>query len=84
MWNYPIPPEELLCAADQVMRARWPTLQPLFTLRGRQFRCRFVYPGELRVHDANNGDLLARSRAGRPTTPAVVRSARRSAAAPIL
>lgn len=77
----PFAPEELLRAADQVMRARWPTLRPTFYFRGQSMCCQFIYPGELRVHCAHSGALLARSRVGRPTTPAVIRKPRRGAAA---
>lgn len=65
-------PTALLRAADQVMRARWPTLQPTFDFNGCPMRCQFVYPGELRVHCGSTGYLFARSKPGKPTTPAIL------------
>lgn len=70
-------PGELLRCADVAMRGAAPCWTVVFWIDGRGYRARFEYPGRLSVHTRATGELLARSKPGRPTVPQVSRSANR-------
>lgn len=69
MWPE-IAPAELLRLADAHLRSLQPAQRASFHHWGRLYRARFDYPGLVLVFDGASGALLARSRPGRPTTPA--------------
>jgi len=60
-------PGELLRQADRVMRMAQPAFTATFHANGMAYRARWDYPGRLSVCDRNTGELVARSRLGRPT-----------------
>ncbi len=66
-------PGELLRLAGAHLRSLQPAMKTHFSLGGWPYRVRFDYPGCVLVSDGVSGELLARSRPGRPTTPASVR-----------
>ena len=69
-------PAELLRLADAHLRSLQPAMKTHFHHGGWPYRVRFDYPGCVLVCDGASGALLARSRPGRPTTPASVRRQR--------
>ena len=69
------PPEEpaaLLRQAHRVLIALQPAMTASFHSWGEAYRVRFDYPGILSVYHRNTGELVARSRRGRPTVPAAL------------
>ncbi len=60
-------PAALLIQADAVLRALQPAMTAGFHVWGHTYRARWDYPGVVRVFDRNTGELLARSRPGKPT-----------------
>lgn len=50
-----------------MMRAAQPAFTTSFHFEGLAYRARFVYPGRLLVYDRHTGELVAKSRAGRPS-----------------
>jgi hypothetical protein len=71
------PAAELLRCADMAMRSAAPCWTVVFWVDGRGYRARFEYPGRLSVYVKATGELLARSKPGRPTAPESFRSAAR-------
>ena len=60
-------PAALLRQADAVLRAMLPAWSAHFWAGGASYRARFDYPGRVTVLDRNTGEVIARSRVGRPT-----------------
>jgi 2-oxo-4-hydroxy-4-carboxy--5-ureidoimidazoline (OHCU) decarboxylase len=65
-------PAALLRQAHHVLIALQPAMTASFHSWGEAYRVRFDYPGILSVHHRNTGELVARSRRGRPTVPAAL------------
>ena len=65
-------PAALLQQAHRVLIALQPAMSATFHSAGVPYRVRFDYPGVVSVHRRNSGELVARSRAGRPTVPAAL------------
>src|SRR3990167_4312504 len=75
-------PAALLRQADAVLRGMLPAWSAHFWAGGVAYRARFDYPGRVSVLDRNTGELIARSRPGRPTELAMRASAASIGAAP--
>jgi hypothetical protein len=65
-------PAALLRQAHRVLIALQPAMTASFHSWGEAYRVRFDYPGILSVYHRNTGELVARSRRGRPTVPAAL------------
>lgn len=65
-WHF-IKPEALLLQAHSVLSAMQPAFSVHFHSHGVAFRARFDYPGRVSVYEKNTGELIVRSRPGRPT-----------------
>ena len=59
-------PAAVLRQADAVMTAMQPAFTAHFHRNGVAYRARFDYPGVLLVYCRNTGELIAKSRRGRP------------------
>ena len=70
-------PAALLRRAHHVLIALQPAMTASFHSWGEAYRVRFDYPGVVSVYHRNTGELVARSRRGRPTEPATLLRARR-------
>lgn len=57
----------MLARADAVMRSAQPAFTTTFHCDGLAYRARFAYPGRLFVYDRYSGELIAKSRVGRPS-----------------
>ena len=62
-----ISPDILLLQAHAVLLAMQPAFSAHFHCQGFAFRARFDYPGRVSVYERNTGELIVRSRPGRPT-----------------
>lgn len=62
----------LLRQAHHVLIAMQPATTASFHVHGEAYRVRFDYPGIVSVFHRNTGELVARSRRGRPTVPAAL------------
>jgi hypothetical protein len=71
-------PAALLRQALHVLIALQPAMTATFHCWGVPYRVRFDYPGVVSVLHRNTGELVARSRCGRPTVPATLPRARRN------
>lgn len=71
-------PAELLRQAHHVLIALQPAMSATFHSVGAAYRVRFDYPGVVSVYHRNTGELVARSRPGRPTVPAAPPCLRRN------
>jgi 2-oxo-4-hydroxy-4-carboxy--5-ureidoimidazoline (OHCU) decarboxylase len=69
-------PAALLRQAHLVLTALQPAMTASFHSWGEAYRARFDYPGIVSVFHRNTGELVARSRRGRPTEPAALPRAR--------
>lgn len=58
---------ELLQQAHAVLSAMQPAFSARFHCQGVAFLARFDYPGRVSVYERNTGELIVRSRPGRPT-----------------
>ena len=65
-------PAVLLRQANHVLIALQPAMTASFHSWGHAYRVRFDYPGIVSVYHRNTGELVARSRRGRPTAPAAL------------
>lgn len=65
-------PAALLRQAHHVLIALQPAMSATFHSAGVPYRVRFDYPGVVSVFHRNTGELIARSRRGRPMLPAAL------------
>lgn len=65
-------PAALLRQANRVLIAMQPAMTASFHSQGVAYRVRFDYPGTVSVFQRNTGELVARSRCGRPTVPSAL------------
>lgn len=62
-------PAELLRTAARVLQTMQPAFSTHVWAHGIQYRVRWDYPGRVSVFDRNTGELIVRSKPGRPTVP---------------